>query len=358
MSCRKYYYGGITLNRLSNFKLSCGEFKMKQYTVKRLKELELKRKTTDRQSFSESSQKAPENHLNHIGNQATSRLLQEGSNKGKADDPHTILSKLGAGKPLEKRTRDQVGKSYGEDFSDVRIHTDANATNLSNQLRARAFTVGKDIVMPSNQYKPGTIAGDALMAHELAHVAQQNSKRGSSASYGSLEKDADRSASSALSWLWLGAKQSMGNIRRNAGPALGAGLRLQKCIRSSLSFGDQQVPDYLGPESRETLETIKNRFESASLLQNTLVYAPLITIFAGAGTGRGAAVDVSAGTASHNFEAQARAVSAVPAILRSRVMDDIHLLLVMHGNRLNNQEKAYWNRILSRFQSPGGLSAE
>lgn len=323
-----------------------------------------------------------------IGNQATKRLIQADGDQYKvtdnssaqirgedvgardhratavhtqSDDPYKLLSRLGTGRQLDSRIREGVGKSYGSDFSEVRIHTDAKAHSLTTQFNARAFTVGKDIVLASNQYRPGTIAGDALIAHELAHVSQQTAGSGKAVTgnYHALESDADRSASRALSSMWLGAKNNARSIVRNTPPALRSGLRLQKCSSSSLSFGDQRVPDYLGAESLATLETIKDRFEAANLLQNTLVYGPLVNIFAGAASpGRGSAVGVGAGAASHPYEAQARAVAAVPSILRNRVIQDIQLLLVMHGNSLNDQERAYWNGILQRFESPGGLTSE
>jgi hypothetical protein len=41
-------------------------------------------------------------------------------------------------------------------------------------LNAKAFAVGCDVVFGAGQYQPHTTAGKKLMAHELAHVIQQN----------------------------------------------------------------------------------------------------------------------------------------------------------------------------------------
>lgn len=44
-----------------------------------------------------------------------------------------------------------------------------------------AFTVGSDIAFARGAHRPGTLTGDALIAHELAHVVQQASAGGPSA---------------------------------------------------------------------------------------------------------------------------------------------------------------------------------
>jgi hypothetical protein len=59
-------------------------------------------------------------------------------------------------------------------LADVRIHADADADTSARALRARAYTVGKDIVFARGHYAPGTRRGRALLAHELAHVVQQS----------------------------------------------------------------------------------------------------------------------------------------------------------------------------------------
>jgi hypothetical protein len=61
----------------------------------------------------------------------------------------------------------------GADLSQVRVHTDANAVQLSRDLQARAFTTGPDIAFAAGEYQPGTNNGRRLLAHELTHVVQQ-----------------------------------------------------------------------------------------------------------------------------------------------------------------------------------------
>jgi hypothetical protein len=55
------------------------------------------------------------------------------------------------------------------------VHTDAQAMESASLIGALAFTVGRDIVFGEGQYRPGTSAGNELLAHELAHVIQQAS---------------------------------------------------------------------------------------------------------------------------------------------------------------------------------------
>jgi hypothetical protein len=61
-----------------------------------------------------------------------------------------------------------------QDFSSVRIHTDANAAKSAEAVAAHAFTAGNHIVFGTGQFAPGTNTGRRLLAHELAHVVQQS----------------------------------------------------------------------------------------------------------------------------------------------------------------------------------------
>lgn len=70
--------------------------------------------------------------------------------------------------------RDFFEPRFGYDFSGVRVHTDARAAEAAKEVDARAFTVGRDVVFGKGEYAPGTSAGIRLVAHELAHVIQQD----------------------------------------------------------------------------------------------------------------------------------------------------------------------------------------
>jgi hypothetical protein len=76
------------------------------------------------------------------------------------------------GQPLDVSTRDFFEPRFGHDFSKVRVHTDARAEESAGAVKARAYTVGNDIVFGPGQHRPRSSSGQRLLAHELAHVAQ------------------------------------------------------------------------------------------------------------------------------------------------------------------------------------------
>ena len=80
----------------------------------------------------------------------------------------------GGGQPLLKTVRDFFEPRFGYDFSDVRLHTDYHAAETAQVIKARAFTVGKNVVFGAGQYSPDTIKGKRLLAHELTHTIQQS----------------------------------------------------------------------------------------------------------------------------------------------------------------------------------------
>jgi hypothetical protein len=74
---------------------------------------------------------------------------------------------------LEPVTRAFLEPRFGHDFSNVRVHADAQAAAAARAVNARAYTVGQDLVFGEGQYAPGTTDGRKLIAHELTHVMQQ-----------------------------------------------------------------------------------------------------------------------------------------------------------------------------------------
>jgi hypothetical protein len=78
------------------------------------------------------------------------------------------------GRPLDSSTRGFMESRFGQDFSQVRVHTGAAAAESARAVRAQAFTVGRDVAFGEGQYAPQTSAGRRLLAHELTHVLHQN----------------------------------------------------------------------------------------------------------------------------------------------------------------------------------------
>jgi outer membrane protein OmpA-like peptidoglycan-associated protein len=62
---------------------------------------------------------------------------------------------------------------FGRDLSGVRLQTDAAAAASARDFGARAYAWDRHIAFGPGQYRPDTGAGRRLIAHEIAHVAQQ-----------------------------------------------------------------------------------------------------------------------------------------------------------------------------------------
>ncbi|WP_367156137.1 DUF4157 domain-containing protein [Methylomonas sp. HYX-M1] len=84
-----------------------------------------------------------------------------------------IENTRGKGDPLPEAVRKDMEQQFGQDFSAVVIHNDAEAAELCKNLNARAFTVGDDIYFAPGEFAPETESGRDLLAHELTHTLQQ-----------------------------------------------------------------------------------------------------------------------------------------------------------------------------------------
>jgi len=77
------------------------------------------------------------------------------------------------GQPLPPSIRTFMESRFNQDFSDVRLHTTVQASQLAQSLDARAFTIVKDIVFGTGEFNPSADYSRHLLAHELTHVVQQ-----------------------------------------------------------------------------------------------------------------------------------------------------------------------------------------
>jgi hypothetical protein len=101
-----------------------------------------------------------------VGNAGVGTLLEE--------DRSPVHDVIGSGgSALDAETRTDMEGRFGEDFSDVRVHTDSAASESAKSVNAQAYTVGSDIVFQSGNYNPGSDSGKHMLAHELTHVVQQ-----------------------------------------------------------------------------------------------------------------------------------------------------------------------------------------
>lgn len=124
------------------------------------------------------------NPQSSLGNHQLQRMFRsaEHNSHSEATPPATagpvVLAKKavsGPGIPLSSEVQQEAGALYGQNFSDVRIHTDNSAADATRALRASAFTLGHDIAFAPGRYGPDKARGRLLLHHELRHVAQQRS---------------------------------------------------------------------------------------------------------------------------------------------------------------------------------------
>lgn len=80
----------------------------------------------------------------------------------------------GGGQSMDAGTRQFMENRFGQDFGQVRIHTDSRAAESAAAIQARAYTSGRDVVFGKGEYQPAQEDGKRLLAHELAHVGQQS----------------------------------------------------------------------------------------------------------------------------------------------------------------------------------------
>lgn len=101
-----------------------------------------------------------------VGNAAAGALVEE-----ERSPVHDVVNS--GGSPLDHETRADMEGRFGNDFGDVRVHTDGAAHESARSVNAQAYTVGSNIVFQQGNYNPGTDAGKHMLAHELTHVVQQ-----------------------------------------------------------------------------------------------------------------------------------------------------------------------------------------
>jgi len=93
--------------------------------------------------------------------------------------PAVVEEVLGSpGTPLGDGARALMEPRFGTDFGHVRVHSDAKAARSAQAIGARAYASGPDIVFAAGHFTLETSEGRALLAHELAHVAQQGGHPG------------------------------------------------------------------------------------------------------------------------------------------------------------------------------------
>lgn len=114
--------------------------------------------------------------LQRLAGNANVRRLVAGEEEPATDrSPVLDVVGKGGGQPLAPDLRSDMEGRLGADFSDVRLHTDPQASRSAEAVNAHAYTVGSDVVFRSDRWNPDSSDGRQTLAHELAHVVQQRS---------------------------------------------------------------------------------------------------------------------------------------------------------------------------------------
>lgn len=111
---------------------------------------------------------------------STSFLQKKSSDAGSTTSDAVsagIAASRGNGSAMDAGTLGFMESRFGTDFSQVKIHNDDHAVQLSQELHAQAFTTGNDIYFNKGRYNPGSDSGKHLLAHELTHTLQQGGSR-------------------------------------------------------------------------------------------------------------------------------------------------------------------------------------
>ena len=149
-----------------------------------------------------------------LGNAAVERLMTEG-------------------RPLDPAALVRMEQAFGADFGRVRLHEGAP---VDSELRARALTVGEDIYLAPGQSEGGRVADQRLLAHELAHVVQQQ---------GATETAPMTQPGDATE-----------RVASEAGKAAAAGGQVGALAPSGVGLARQEVVDFTEEEAREPVPTL------------------------------------------------------------------------------------------------------
>lgn len=159
-----------------------------------------------------------------------------------------IEERRGRGRALDDGVRERMESSLGHDLSDVRVHTDSAAHELTEAVSARAFTTGDDVFFEHGTYDPGSSSGQELLAHELTHVVQQRTGT-SGLDAGEVSDPADPAEQHAEAVGRTVASQASGAAPASGdGSSLGGVARAEKPEEEQLQMAREPGVSRAGPD--------------------------------------------------------------------------------------------------------------
>jgi hypothetical protein len=99
-------------------------------------------------------------------------------------------------RPLDATQQARLARFFGDDFSDVLVFAGPMAGALARSLDAEAVTHGQMVFFDPVHYRPDTAKGEALLAHELTHTRQDDTR-----DVAAKEAEALAVESAYLSWI-------------------------------------------------------------------------------------------------------------------------------------------------------------
>ena len=179
-------------------------------------------------------------------------------------DPERLLKvvakRAGRGDPLEHSVRQKYERRFGVDLGHVRVYSGEFAQEFNRQRNAYAVTIGSTgmILMGGSAEKSmGSVAGQALLAHELTHVAQQAKGLHRKASFGGgmpfaeeHEAEADLVEHAVMQELMTGAPAPVAQNGDDASRIAEARTKMEAKLKQAIGQIKDRVMELLGDQAR------------------------------------------------------------------------------------------------------------
>lgn len=178
-----------------------------------------------------------------VGNAGVGAVVEE----EQRSPVHDVISS--GGSPLAADVREDMEGRFGQDFSDVRVHTGSAAHDSAKSVNAQAYTVGSNIVFQRDKYDPASDSGKHMLAHELTHVVQQRSGPVDGTDTGGGVKVSDPSDRFE--------RDAVANADRIMATPAAPAAPVQRCEE----HGGESVQREAAPEEEETAQTFVQRAE-------------------------------------------------------------------------------------------------
>lgn len=265
-----------------------------------------------------------------------------------------------SGQPLATSTRAFFEPRFRYNFINVRVHTDAEASTLTDKLNALAFTAGQDIFFRRGEYQPDSSYGREVLAHELTHVVQQQGRffqiqRRVASNYNVIKDNlsygifdwaiTDKEAREVLQILnSLSQEDLLGTVQQMRRDKIFNSLLTNISDSDRISFSDllgriQKIEKEITglPDCcKEVLRRIDVHISSAKMLSPVLAASPFIRTF-----GHHPAVQ-GLHLLETKWDIYAMAVKSVPTILKESVKKEIELHLLDHQK---TPERIFWEKM-------------